>query len=742
MDKPPKEREQELLDEKFLCVCLDCEQIFCGDHNYGLNCHMYWHAKITGQQLAVPIRARCSVCESLLPIRTKEEEGNKKVELHKDIKEEANVVEEEESMEEGNENVELPKGIKEEMMLVEKEEFSDLPSTKVVRRMKNFGSTCYYNSVLQNLLSMKRLRLYFPKSGLNPDHPITSDLWNLFLATSYGDADIESSHKSLFDSICSIKQKYKENQQQDCHEFLGHLHEVLMLENNSLIPDVFEGIFAVTLSCCQCGHTNTSHEKFYDLSLSLTLEERSAVKDESFTWKYNVLPARENYDGRNSGSSAVKADNAEICSISDSSDRCSWTLTGYIGYWLDEQQSVIVDLDKEEEKEEEGEVPAAAKVGKEDSIKDKDAKLDKEDSIDAKENKKKKMKTENLKKEEKEEPIKDAKEKEEKEEEKEEKKEETKNEGPSDCCGWHPCNCNIDSSEVPKLPETERILLTDKEDQIKDKGIKTPENFPESSMKGSNLNLAGESLWPSYSDVSSSLPGSVLVFDYDASSSSDSCASSSSDSWSPELTDFDLWSCGILNKHPPTVSKRCSSFVSSMSNNSPLSIEMCLDLFTASGRISRECDHCPYHLKDTNSGPQNVKAIKTDRIYRAPPILTIHLKRFEQDARGITKKIDSHVSFQEVLDLTPYMDHSSGKRKETLYRLLGVVVHKGRSMDTGHYIAYVKGAQGEGCGAVVVEGEEGGGDPLWFKADDNVVKRVSLEEVLRSKAYLLFYETM
>lgn len=49
-------------------------------------------------------------------------------------------------------------------------------------------------------------------------------------------------------------------------------------------------------------------------------------------------------------------------------------------------------------------------------------------------------------------------------------------------------------------------------------------------------------------------------------------------------------------------------------------------------------------------------ATKRVLIDKGPPILTIHLKRFSQDARGRLSKLNGHVNFGEVLDLRPYMD--------------------------------------------------------------------------------------
>ncbi|KAK8478926.1 hypothetical protein V6N13_093276 [Hibiscus sabdariffa] len=68
-----------------------------------------------------------------------------------------------------------------------------------------------------------------------------------------------------------------------------------------------------------------------------------------------------------------------------------------------------------------------------------------------------------------------------------------------------------------------------------------------------------------------------------------------------------------------------------------------------------------------------------------------------------------------------------------IYSLVGVVEHSG-TMRGGHYIAYVRG------------GEKGNGTDIehansqWYYASDQHVRQASIEEVLRSEAYILFYE--
>ncbi|CAI0436584.1 unnamed protein product [Linum tenue] len=138
-------------------------------------------------------------------------------------------------------------------------------------------------------------------------------------------------------------------------------------------------------------------------------------------------------------------------------------------------------------------------------------------------------------------------------------------------------------------------------------------------------------------------------------------------------------------------------------------------------------------------------ATKRVLIDKVPPLLTIHLKRFSQDIRGRLSKLSGHVSFRDTLDLRPYMNPRCEKEDEektsSVYRLTGVVEHMG-TMRGGHYVAYVRGRERskKQVGGDENGGGGGDGDWVWYYASDGHVKEVSLDEVLRCEAYILFYE--
>ncbi|KAF5368519.1 hypothetical protein D9758_002458 [Tetrapyrgos nigripes] len=174
-------------------------------------------------------------------------------------------------------------------------------------------------------------------------------------------------------------------------------------------------------------------------------------------------------------------------------------------------------------------------------------------------------------------------------------------------------------------------------------------------------------------------------------------------------------------------------------------------------------------------------AYKRYLISTPPPILVIHLKRFQQVSSKMPmmsfssgfKKLDDYVTFPEFLDLTPFMapekeDFGLGKKgrevkkgqgqglgkekekkkpKETkerfMYRLYAVVVHIGNMLG-GHYIAYTALPNSEDVG--MDKTPPAGIDPnaplpiqsgrQWAYISDTVVRFTTLEEVLKAKAYI------
>ena len=137
------------------------------------------------------------------------------------------------------------------------------------------------------------------------------------------------------------------------------------------------------------------------------------------------------------------------------------------------------------------------------------------------------------------------------------------------------------------------------------------------------------------------------------------------------------------------------------------SLLTCLNQYTAPELLARNinlgCDTCtelwnrrmPPAEKGEKRGTVYSNASKQLLIYSPPPVLTIHLKRFEVCSLSL-RKVNRHVQFGERLDLAPFCSSISqdlpqmrlGQRR-VLYSLFGVVEHRGRHT-SGHYTAYVR----------------------------------------------------
>ncbi|KAI8455154.1 ubiquitin thiolesterase [Phakopsora pachyrhizi] len=118
-----------------------------------------------------------------------------------------------------------------------------------------------------------------------------------------------------------------------------------------------------------------------------------------------------------------------------------------------------------------------------------------------------------------------------------------------------------------------------------------------------------------------------------------------------------------------------------------------------------------YHAGD-EYGLQDAK--KGTIFMEFPPVLHLHLKRFEYDfQRDMQVKINDRHEFPFEIDLAPYLDDSADKSANWKYRLHGVLVHSG-DVHGGHYFVLIKPHP----------------DSKWYKFDDDRVTPVTDREVL------------
>lgn len=109
------------------------------------------------------------------------------------------------------------------------------------------------------------------------------------------------------------------------------------------------------------------------------------------------------------------------------------------------------------------------------------------------------------------------------------------------------------------------------------------------------------------------------------------------------------------------------------------------------------------------------------RLATAPTILVCHLKRFAWNSYGQHVRLNKEVPFPTSLSIGDYMSLAN-RSTPAPYELAGVVVHAGRSCDSGHYYSFVRSGS------------------RWYKCNDDVVTEVDLAVVLKQKAYILVYE--
>lgn len=138
------------------------------------------------------------------------------------------------------------------------------------------------------------------------------------------------------------------------------------------------------------------------------------------------------------------------------------------------------------------------------------------------------------------------------------------------------------------------------------------------------------------------------------------------------------------------------------------------------------CSHCK----------KTTDALKFSSVARAPETLVIHIKRFRfNETSNSSSKLKSAVSYPLILDLTdfesgelsnyekPDNKASVGDKDPIRYQLISVVVHEGRSISSGHYIAHCRQPSGE-----------------WCTYDDEYMNTISERQALKDpNAYYLIY---
>ena len=155
-----------------------------------------------------------------------------------------------------------------------------------------------------------------------------------------------------------------------------------------------------------------------------------------------------------------------------------------------------------------------------------------------------------------------------------------------------------------------------------------------------------------------------------------------------------------------------------------LTLDQCFQLFSAEETLSEtnqwSCPNCRKHVcADT----------KTD-IWKAPKCLIIHMNRFKKGSSlYMSQKIETTVSFPDVLDMRPYIVGPQKDEASLQYKLYAVSEHSG-TCSFGHYTAQAM---------VIPDGQQKGS---WYSFNDASTAESSPSSAHTSAAYILFYERL
>ncbi|PWW77439.1 UCH-domain-containing protein [Tuber magnatum] len=161
--------------------------------------------------------------------------------------------------------------------------------------------------------------------------------------------------------------------------------------------------------------------------------------------------------------------------------------------------------------------------------------------------------------------------------------------------------------------------------------------------------------------------------------------------------------------------RKTSGYFTNERKRKGIHLEDCLDEFAKEEILSEEdpwfCPRCKVHRR----------ASKKLELWKCPDILVIHLKRFSS-SRNFRDKIDALIDCPVTgLDLQERVGLKE-EGKSLVYDLIAVDNHYG-GLGGGHYTAFAKSW---------IDGK-------WYHYDDSSVREVSEQKVITPAAYLLFY---
>ncbi|XP_015300200.3 ubiquitin carboxyl-terminal hydrolase 51 isoform X3 [Macaca fascicularis] len=156
------------------------------------------------------------------------------------------------------------------------------------------------------------------------------------------------------------------------------------------------------------------------------------------------------------------------------------------------------------------------------------------------------------------------------------------------------------------------------------------------------------------------------------------------------------------------------------------SLTDCLQWFTRPEHLGSsakiKCNSCQSYQEST----------KQLTMKKLPIVACFHLKRFEHVGKQ-RRKINTFISFPLELDMTPFLASTKESRmkegqppadcvpNENKYSLFAVINHHG-TLESGHYTSFIRQQKDQ-----------------WFSCDDAIITKATIEDLLYSEGYLLFY---
>eukprot|EP00210_Caulerpa_lentillifera_P001620 g1558.t1 len=164
-----------------------------------------------------------------------------------------------------------------------------------VIKLTNLANTCYFNSVLQMLMSSTHFEEYLAttimdQTGTRSNAPLSSALLEIFSLCK-----LQSSKKTKFKptralgAIRSVYPAFKGKAQHDAHELLMVLLQLLVEEEeedddeytitthpDGKITDTLFGQLTSLIRCLKCGYTKSENEVFMVISTSIVKDEEES----------------------------------------------------------------------------------------------------------------------------------------------------------------------------------------------------------------------------------------------------------------------------------------------------------------------------------------------------------------------------------------------------------------------------------------------------------------------------------